>query len=119
MLRRRVPCFSGFVHTPGVGTGLRKLGPSINRVGRARTAATSMMLSPNDLVDHVDAAWLAHVLQGVADAAAPAAEEAAKAAPQPGVFDQFVGLVRNSIETLHSKFRRCRACLLSSSWWLV
>lgn len=80
-----------------MGSNMARLQRTVSTKGR--TGATSMMLSPTDLVDQ---GWLAHVLQGVADAAAPVAEEAAKAA-EPGLFDQFVGTVKHSIETLHGK----------------
>jgi hypothetical protein len=64
-----------------------------------------MMLSPHDIMDHVDPTWLSHVLTGIADAAAPTMDAVApvveEAKKEVGWFDQYIGLVMNCIKTLH------------------
>jgi hypothetical protein len=69
-----------------------------------------MMLSPTDLVHHADPAWLSHVLQGVADAAAPAVEVVEEVKKDPGWFDQFVNTVKGCIQNVHGESGHAQRC---------
>lgn len=55
----------------------------------------------HDMLQTMDPAWLSHVWQGLADAAAPALEVVEEAKKEPGLFDKFVNTVMGAIEGVH------------------
>lgn len=83
-------------------SGIPRLHQQQSSAARER-GSTVMLLSPHDIMGHADPAWLSHVIQGIADAAAPVVDVVEEVKKEPGLFDKLVNVVMSAIEGVHGK----------------
>ncbi len=91
----------GQAFVPRLSSSPVVVAPRVATRTRPTTTTTCMVLNPHDVLQHVDPAWLSHVVQGVADAAVGTADATVEAVKEPGIFDKFVNTVMEAIEGVH------------------